>query len=116
MCELHCGPKTSSCGVMKCHFFIGANGRTVNLACGKQDHVIKHFLLCDHEICRNKSEAYWAKKVAASGSVNFIAAEDASPTPLTDEEYDHVEEGARLLDTGLEWGWFYQTVNATTGK
>ena len=31
-----------------------------------------------------------------------------------DEEYDHVEEGARLLDTGLEWGWFYQTVNATT--
>ena len=49
-CVKHCGPRNDRCESKKCYIFY-KGGRYINLSCGKTDHGLKHFLICDAESC-----------------------------------------------------------------
>ena len=65
LCPKHCGKKGENCNTgkkgQKCYMIKGATGY-FNWTCGKTHHGIKHFLLCEWDDCREKSERYWDKK------------------------------------------------------
>ena len=79
MCLKHCGKKTEACkdnGPDKCYIFRKQNGSLIDLTCGKCDHGLHHFLLCDAESCRNKSEAFWNRRKARKDIVHLVTVED----------------------------------------
>ena len=60
----------------KCYIFRKLNGTLVDLTCGQCDHVLRHFLLCDLESCRNKSEAFWYHRKVGKEIVHLVTVED----------------------------------------
>ena len=61
------------------------------MTCGQRNHGLHHFLLCDSEICCNKSEAFWNRRKARKDILHLVTVEDMDFSDIENIE-DIVDE------------------------
>ena len=98
-CIKHCGKKGETCKD-KCYLFKKLNGKVIDLTCGKKDHGLRHFLLCQHETCRKHSEAYWQRRKARREIVHLLVVEDVDFSDIEnlDQSLDEMDEKIECSD------------------
>ena len=75
------------------------NRSIIDLRYGQKDHGLRHFLLCDKETCRNKSEAFWQHRKARSEIVHLLMVEDVdySDIEILEQNLDEMDEKVKCI-------------------
>ena len=98
-CTKQCGKRDEACKD-KCYLFKKLNGSIIDLTCGQKDHGLRHFLLCDKESCRKRSEAYWQCRKDRRKIVHLLTVEDADYSDIEnfEQNLDEMDEKIECSD------------------